>query len=31
MRTIINWTVRNMPAMNTLVIAILAVGAMSFA
>jgi HAE1 family hydrophobic/amphiphilic exporter-1 len=31
MRTIINWTVRNMPAMNTLLIAILAVGAMSFA
>lgn len=30
MRTIVNWTVRNMPAMNTLVIAVLLVGAMSF-
>ncbi|MBM4012094.1 MAG: efflux RND transporter permease subunit [Planctomycetes bacterium] len=31
MRSIIAWTVRNMPAMNTLVIAILLVGAMAFA
>lgn len=31
MRSIISWTVRNMPAMNTLVAAILIVGAMSFA
>ncbi len=31
MRTIVNWTVRNMPAMNTLVVAILLVGAMAFA
>ena len=31
MRTIVAWTVRNMPAMNTLVIAILLVGAMAFA
>ncbi|MFM8377846.1 MAG: efflux RND transporter permease subunit, partial [Planctomycetia bacterium] len=31
MRTIISWTVRNMPAMNTLVMATLLVGAMSFA
>jgi hydrophobic/amphiphilic exporter-1 (mainly G- bacteria), HAE1 family len=30
-RTIVGWTVRNMPAMNTLVIAILLVGAMAFA
>ena len=30
MRTIIGWTVRNMPAMNTLVIAILLVGVMAF-
>jgi HAE1 family hydrophobic/amphiphilic exporter-1 len=30
-RTIVAWTVRNMPAMNTLVIAILLVGAMAFA
>ena len=31
MRSIIGWTVRNMPAMNTLVIAILLVGALAFA
>lgn len=31
MRSIISWTVKNMPAMNTLVAAILLVGAMSFA
>ncbi|HAO72560.1 MAG TPA: hypothetical protein DCR06_08150, partial [Planctomycetaceae bacterium] len=31
MRSLISWTVRNMPAMNTLVVAILIVGAMSFA
>ncbi|MFM7206665.1 MAG: efflux RND transporter permease subunit, partial [Planctomycetaceae bacterium] len=31
MRAIVGWTVRNMPAMNTLVIAILLVGAMAFA
>ena len=31
MRTIVGWTVRNMPAMNTLVIAILLVGALAFA
>ncbi len=31
MRTIVSWTVRNMPAMNTLVIAILLVGAAAFA
>ena len=31
MRSIIAWTVKNMPAMNTLVAAILIVGAMSFA
>jgi multidrug efflux pump subunit AcrB len=31
MRSIVNWTVRNMPAMNTLVIAVLLVGAWSFA
>lgn len=31
MRTIVTWCVRNMPAMNTLVMAILLVGAMSFA
>jgi multidrug efflux pump subunit AcrB len=31
MRTIIGWTVRNMPAMNTLVLAILLVGGMAFA
>jgi len=30
-RTIVSWTVRNMPAMNTLVLAILIVGAMAFA
>jgi multidrug efflux pump subunit AcrB len=30
-RSIIGWTVRNMPAMNTLVIAILLVGALAFA
>ncbi|MCK4616669.1 MAG: efflux RND transporter permease subunit, partial [Pirellulales bacterium] len=30
MRSLISWTVRNMPAMNTLVVAILIVGAMSF-
>jgi HAE1 family hydrophobic/amphiphilic exporter-1 len=30
-RSLIAWTVRNMPAMNTLVIAVLAVGALSFA
>jgi hydrophobic/amphiphilic exporter-1 (mainly G- bacteria), HAE1 family len=30
MRSIVSWTVRNMPAMNTLVIAILLVGAMAF-
>ena len=31
MRSIVSWTVRNMPAMNTLVISILLVGALSFA
>ena len=31
MKTVIAWTVRNMPAMNTLLIAILAVGALGFA
>ncbi|MFN5756380.1 MAG: efflux RND transporter permease subunit [Planctomycetia bacterium] len=31
MRTIVSWCVRNMPAMNTLVLAVLLVGAMSFA
>jgi HAE1 family hydrophobic/amphiphilic exporter-1 len=31
MRRIITWTVQNMPAMNTLLIAVLAVGALSFA
>ena len=31
MRTIVGWCVRNMPAMNTLVIAILLVGALAFA
>ena len=31
MRAIVSWTVRNMPAMNTLVIAILLVGTMAFA
>jgi len=31
MRSVVSWTVRNMPAMNTLVIAILLVGAMAFA
>jgi multidrug efflux pump subunit AcrB len=31
MRSIVSWTVRNMPAMNTLVIAILLVGGMAFA
>jgi multidrug efflux pump subunit AcrB len=31
MRSLISWTVNNMPAMNTLVVAILIVGAMSFA
>lgn len=31
MRSLISWTVGNMPAMNTLVVAILIVGAMSFA
>jgi HAE1 family hydrophobic/amphiphilic exporter-1 len=31
MRSIIAWTVRNMPAMNTLLIAVLAVGALGFA
>ena len=31
MRRIISWTVENMPAMNTLVAAILLVGVMSFA
>ncbi|MGI9178334.1 MAG: efflux RND transporter permease subunit, partial [Pirellulales bacterium] len=31
MRSIISWTVRNMPAMNTLVLAILLVGGLSFA
>ena len=31
MRSIIAWTVRNMPAMNTLVMAVLLVGAMAFA
>ena len=31
MRTIVSWTVRNMPAMNTLVIALLLVGGMAFA
>jgi len=31
MRSIVTWTVRNMPAMNTLVIAVLLVGAWSFA
>ncbi|MFN9370167.1 MAG: efflux RND transporter permease subunit [Planctomycetia bacterium] len=31
MRTIVSWTVRNMPAMNTLVIAILLVGGLAFA
>jgi HAE1 family hydrophobic/amphiphilic exporter-1 len=31
MRSIVSWCVRNMPAMNTLVIAILLVGAMAFA
>ena len=31
MRTIVSWTVRNMPAMNTLVISILLVGALAFA
>jgi HAE1 family hydrophobic/amphiphilic exporter-1 len=30
-RTIVSWTVRNMPAMNTLVIALLLVGGMAFA
>jgi hydrophobic/amphiphilic exporter-1 (mainly G- bacteria), HAE1 family len=30
MRSIVSWTVRNMPAMNTLVIAILLVGSMAF-
>ena len=30
MRSIVSWTVRNMPAMNTLVISILLVGALSF-
>jgi hydrophobic/amphiphilic exporter-1 (mainly G- bacteria), HAE1 family len=30
-RTIVSWTVRNMPAMNTLVISILLVGALAFA
>jgi multidrug efflux pump subunit AcrB len=31
MRTIISWTVRNMPAMNTLVMAVLLVGGLAFA
>ncbi|MFM8953071.1 MAG: efflux RND transporter permease subunit [Planctomycetaceae bacterium] len=31
MRTIVSWTVRNMPAMNTLVISIILVGALAFA
>ena len=31
MRSIVSWTVRNMPAMNTLVIAILLVGGLAFA
>ncbi len=31
MRAIVSWTVRNMPAMNTLVISILLVGALAFA
>jgi multidrug efflux pump subunit AcrB len=31
MRSVVSWTVRNMPAMNTLVIATLLVGAMAFA
>ncbi|MFM7077291.1 MAG: efflux RND transporter permease subunit, partial [Planctomycetaceae bacterium] len=31
MRTIVGWTVRNMPAMNTLAMAILIVGALAFA
>ena len=31
MRTIVSWTVRNMPAMNTLVISILLVGTLAFA
>ena len=31
MRSIVSWTVRNMPAMNTLVVAILLVGGMAFA
>ena len=30
MRTIVSWTVRNMPAMNTLVLSILLVGGLSF-
>jgi hypothetical protein len=30
-RSIVAWTVRNMPAMNTLVIAILLVGGLAFA
>ena len=31
MRSIVNWTVRNMPAMNTLVMAILLIGGLAFA
>ena len=31
MRSIISWTIRNMPAMNTLLVAVLLVGAGAFA
>ena len=31
MRAIVSWTIRNMPAMNTLLVAVLLVGAMAFA
>jgi hydrophobic/amphiphilic exporter-1 (mainly G- bacteria), HAE1 family len=31
MRAIVSWTIRNMPAMNTLMVAVLLVGAMAFA
>ena len=31
MRAIVSWTIRNMPAMNTLMVAVLLVGGMAFA
>ncbi|MFM1903447.1 MAG: Multidrug resistance protein MdtB, partial [Planctomycetota bacterium] len=31
MRSVISWTIRNMPAMNSLMVAVLLVGAMAFA